>query len=111
MLSSPGGGEIKTKVSPACSVVITEVAACVIVASSPSTKMPVGAGRACVIVASSPSTYRHLGALRNAELMELPVLSNLAWTRSPGTRSRQAHVFCSSSLEMDRWTHQYLMGS
>ena len=92
MLSSPGGEEIKTKVSPACSVVITEVAA-------------------CVIVASSPSTYRHLGALRNAELMELPVLSNLAWTRSPGTRSRQAHVFCSSSLEMDRWTHQYLMGS
>ena len=69
---------------------------------------------ACVIVASSPSTCRHLGAPQNAELMELPVLSNLAWTRSPGTRSRQAHIhgeFCSPSLEMDRWTHEYLMGS
>lgn len=94
MLSSPGR-EIKTKVSLACPVAITEVAA-------------------CVIVASSPSTCRHLGALQNAELMELPVLSNLAWTRSPGTRSRQAHIrgeFCSSSLEVDRWTHQCLMGS
>lgn len=45
MLSSPGGGEIKTKVSPACPVVITEMAA-------------------CVIVARSPSTCRHLGALQ-----------------------------------------------
>lgn len=73
--------EIKTKGSHAGPVGTSEVAA-------------------CVTVSSSPSTCRRLRAFQNAEWMELLGLSKLAWTDSPSSRNRQAHIsgkFWSSS--------------
>lgn len=68
---------------------------------------------ACIIIFSSPSTCRRLSAFQNAGWVELQVLSRSAETDSRGSSSGQAYTsdkFCSSNLEVDVQTHQQFRG-